>query len=238
MAAASALIEALAKSLGRTSSSVEAYALSLRRHGWWAESKVGRGARPLTDMDGAKLLLAILGEGPKSLPSFFLEYANMVVLPEQADQPALRALRERLDLPASAKLLDFVEAFVRAFREDTVCDVVFHRSSPPGMLEDHVFDGPGVELRIMGPMPFGQISFLPTDELRDAADQPEVGRAGRHRIVFVHEWYGLHAENSGEDKEAFAAAIAELRAERARGVGFERFIGGREFQAIGEALKD
>lgn len=252
MTTATKITESLAEALGRTHSSVESYGLVLRRFGWWQAAKRGRGARPLTSMEAAKLLLAVMSEGPADLAGpegsgFFLRYANLALLPNLRDDPIVSAVREMMGLKRNAEFLDYLDGLVRLFRDGQATDLIFHSPDPEGFADDWVWEGPSVDIRVAGPFPTASITFLLSHDLIDrlvASGHSRDDLLGPKTLAFVDQLFGWRAdvaEKHGPDAEAelagFDNAISGLREQYNRGVRFERAIGGREVDAVASILE-
>lgn len=239
------LVRALSASVQMPFSTIEAYAVALGRVGWWERPKRGRGARKKTDEDAAKLLLAVLAPGPSDLGEggFFLRYANMHVAPNQKRSMLLTVLRREMGLSNDAKFLDFAAAFIRLYRIGETDRVLWHTPSPSGFLGDSAVDVPDVEMRVKGPVAMGSFTFLLAQKVVDelAADGSGAENwLGPQTIHFVEEMLGQldDAQHEGREQEArgfsntFQAIVSA-----SHGVGFERFIGGAEFDAVSAALE-
>ena len=240
MATANQIIESLADALGRTASSVEAYALWLRRTGRWAATKRGRGATPITDGEAAKLLLAVMSDG-SALSGWWLECANLALLPDQRSDPMAICVREALGLPRSAKLLDYLQAIVAAFRTGTAHEYFAPDAYPIGCLDRETWL-PGVELTIAGPNVRGEIAFWLTEEMLARANGADVVHQEPmtpQKLIFVHELIGWREDalESGDDLAGFDAAIAGLAAERSKGVRYRRTIGSTEIEAVAAPMR-
>ncbi|TWG99314.1 hypothetical protein L598_001500000370 [Mesorhizobium sp. J18] len=238
------LVRALSASVRMPFSTVEAYALTLSRIGWWERTKRGRGARKKTDRDAAKLLLAILSAGPTDLPNFFLQYANMHVAPGQKHSKLVAILRREMELAEDAKFFDFAAAFVRLYRLGETGRVIWHSPMPEGFYGEGAADVPGLEMRVKGPVPMGTFTFTlahsVVDELTaDGDDQADY--LGPQKIEFVHEFLGMMADAKADGRSteqmAFGNAYQAVMSE-ASGVGFERFVGGSEFAAVAAAMSE
>ncbi|MCG7504066.1 hypothetical protein [Mesorhizobium retamae] len=237
------LVRALSASLRVPFPTIEAYTSTLSRIGWWERPKRGRGARKKSDMDAAKLLLAILSTGPANLPNF-LQYANMHVAPGQKHSKLVSILRREMDLADDAKFLDFAEGFIRLYRRGETDRVIWHSPMPEGFYGDDAIDVPGLEMRVKGPVPMGAFTFLLShsviDELTDGGED-SAAFLGPQKVEFVHEFLGMaeDAKAKGRATEmlsfgnAFHAVVTN-----ASGVGFERFVGGSEFAAAAGALNE
>lgn len=248
MTTAARVIEALADALGATQARVESYALVLRRVGWWSPVKRGRGARPATSNEASKLLLAIMSAGPTDLAGpdssgFFLDYANLALLPSLRDDPLIAAIRDVLGLDRTAKFLDYLEGLVRLYRDDRTDELIFHSPYPEGFVDDWVWDGPDVGIRVSGPFPAASISFLLSHRFMAtlrANGLPEETLMGTKTIPFVSQMLGWHQDavekGDEESAEAFVRGLAAVRESTARGVRFERAIGGREVAAVASVL--
>lgn len=256
MAKAVDLINALATATGRTASSVESYGLALRRGGWWRETKRGAGALPVNEMDAAKLLLALLSSGPADLAGrrdiddpakngypggFFIQHANLCALSRKNNAALLRLVREVLELSDDAKFLDFIAALVRLYRDGEAGRLVYWSPDPPGFRDEWAYEGPDVEVRIKGPFPVGVISFslaLPLiDRLEKSEGNPKPFM-GQQRIIFLDQMFAFQEqmESAGGNAEDYGALIEWLRETTSKGIGYERFFGGREIGAAAAAL--
>ncbi|MBB5046152.1 hypothetical protein HNR60_000894 [Rhodopseudomonas rhenobacensis] len=255
MATANNLYEALADATGKSVSAVEAYGLGLRKIRRWPPTKPGRGASPVTLMDSAKLLYVMLSAGPNDIGPFFMEYANTCPLENKDNAILLSVLQAELDLKDDAKFLDYCAAFIAKYRDETIKDVVFWSESPDGMMEESAYPGPHIEMRVQGPFPIGVFKFILShkmlDRIADAGGDPKQ-HMGMIVIPFLPEFFRLAAESrkraeNAESKrlraehlrsaDAFGDAIQALREHRSKGIGFERYLGGREFDAVGRALR-
>lgn len=251
MSTAKAVTESLAEALGSSFAKLESYGLVLRRFGWWQAAKRGRGARPMTSMEGAKLLLAVLSEGPSDLAGaegsgFFLRYANLALLPSMRDDPIVAAIRDAMGLKRTAEFLDYLDGLVRLFRDGHATDLIYHSPEPEGFMDEWLWDGPSVDIRVKGPFPLASISFLLSHDTieRMVAEGHDVeALLGPKTLAFVDQLYGWRAdaaEKPGADPErdlaGFDAAIDGLRKQHDRGIKFERAIGGREVDAVARAL--
>ena len=247
MTTAKAITESLAEALGRPYSSVESYGSALRRFGWWQAAKRGRGARPMTSMEAAKLLLAVMSEGPVDLggpegSGFFLRYANLALVPKMRDDPLVVAIRESMGLKRSDYFLDYINGLVRLFRDGRATELIYHSPEPEGALDDWVWGGPNVDIRVSGPFPLASISFQLSDgfiERMVADGHDEKTLMGGKTLPFVHQLYGWRAdaaEKAGEELAGFDQAIDGLREQYDRGVRFQRAIGAREVDAVARSL--
>lgn len=242
MTTAKAVSESLAEALGRSFASVESYGLVLRKFGWWQAAKRGRGARPMTSMEAAKLLLAVMSEGPSDLAGpdgtgFFLRYANLALLPSLRDDAVIAAVRDEIGVARNGEFLDYLDGFVRLFRDGRATDLIFHAPYDEGQVDEWVWDGPGIDVRVKGPFPLASISFLLTREFCDRHGLSQ--EPGRCLIPFVDQMYGwaADAEEAGAPDGAFSDAIEAIRKQHSRGVQFERAIGGREVEAVASVLE-
>src|SRR5262245_46993685 len=73
------LVIGLARELSMTTSAVEPYALALREARILPETERGRGAQPANCLDAAKLLIAMLSNGPASSPEFVRRVGALVM---------------------------------------------------------------------------------------------------------------------------------------------------------------
>lgn len=239
MSTANALFDALANSLDKTPAAVEAYGLALRRAGVWPPTKRGRGASPMTEMHAAKLLLALLSDGPNALPGFFVRHLNLRPVKGANSIPVLNAVRNELNLPEDAGFLEFISAFVRLYRGGETDLLIYHRSEPPGFSDGWHYKGPHIELRVKGPFPIGVITFQPSKHLVDKLSGSSDDATKPVTLAFLDQLYGWREDaiaKHGKSTLGLDSAIDQLRKETSRGIGFERYIGGREFDAAGRAL--
>lgn len=252
MTTAKAVSESLAEALGRSFASVESYGLVLRKFGWWQAAKRGRGARSMTSMEAAKLLLAVMSEGPSDLAGsegsgFFLRYANLALVPSLRDSPVASAVRDMMGIKRNAEFLDYLDGLVRLFRDGQATDLIFHSPDPEGFADDWVWGGPSVDIRVAGPFPTASITFLLSHDLIErlvASGHSRDDLLGPKTLAFVDQLFGWRAdvaEKHGPDAEAdlagFDKAISGLREQYDRGVRFERAIGGREVEAVASILE-
>ncbi|KQY18167.1 hypothetical protein ASE23_15730 [Rhizobium sp. Root73] len=253
MTTAAKMFEKLSESLNRPFSSIEAYGLALSKFGWWSASKRGRGASPRSVMDGAKLLLAILANGPSELAnrengveSFFLDYANLVVAPNIIDEPWVKLVMSEMGLAKDAGFLDFLAALLSLHISNEVDRVVFYSPDPEGFHgDDVVYEGPHIEARIKGPTPAAGIRFMLSHAILDrlkAEGHDVEPLLGEKEITFVHRFFALliEAQKKGDEREieSFAGAIRVVAECTGRGIGFERFFGAMQFEAIASAFRD
>lgn len=246
MTTATKVTESLAEALGRTHSSVESYGLVLRRMGWWAAAKRGRGARAMTSMEAAKLLLAVLSEGPNDLTGpkgsgFFLRYANLALSPGMRDDPVVAAIRDSMGLKRTAGFLDYLDGLVRLFRDNRATDLVHYSPAPDGFLDDWAWGGPNVDVRVKGPFPLASISFLLSHEVIErmvGEGHSEADLMGPKTLAFVHQMYGWRADAIEDDRDTdgYDGAIEVIRKQFSRGVQFERALDGRAVDAVAKVL--
>lgn len=230
MATANALYAALAAALAKTESSVEAYGLALRKVGWWSPTKRGRGATPVTANEAGKLLLALLIGEPSDLRGSFLDYANLRLDP--AEWPRSQAIRDRLGLGLDAGFLDYIYALSRLFIDGRAGEVIADPGDVAGLVDDD-YGGPRLAVRIKGPAPMAVIHFRPADRA--------LANVGKQVIlIFSHPFRAQMADAraAGDDvsASAFAAALEDIERATARGIRFERALGGREFAAVRDAF--
>lgn len=253
MTTAAKMFEKLSESLNRPFSSVEAYGLALSKYGWWSRNKRGRGAVSRSVMDGSKLLLAILANGPSDLvsretgvESFFLDYANLRVEPTLIKEPWVACVMDELGLAKDAGFLDFIAAFLSRYIDGTADRVIFHSPDPEGFHgDDDVYDGPNIEVRIKGPNPAGGIRFMLSHAVLNKLEAQGVDvepLLGVKEIRFAHYFFALlvEAQEKGDKMsvESFGNAIRAVAEHNARGIGFERFFGALQFEAIASAFRD
>lgn len=252
MTTAAKMFEKLSESINQSFSKVEAYGLALSKYGWWVSGKRGRGATPRTVMDGSKLLLAILANGPADLvdrtvgvESFFLDYAKLRVEPEMLKEPWVRCVMNMLALPDDAGFLDFIAAFLTRYINETVDEIVFHSPEPEGFYGADVIEIPEVEVRIKGPMPAGGIRFMLSHAILNKLKSEGVNTKpllGVKEIRFAHYFFAdlVKAQESGDIASVlgFANAIREVAEHNLRGIGFERFFNSHQFAAIALAFSE
>lgn len=252
MATQKSLVTAVADALAWTSGAVEAYALELSRMGWWEKTKRGRGARPVTTMDAAKLLLALLSDGPKSLAGagsdplskydgtgFFLRYANMVHFPADRGSPLILALAEDLSIDPRAGFLDFVEGTLRLIQRGEAERVFW--ASDAHIFGPWEFAGPNPTFAVKGPYPVASMRFSPSPAFRDKliarGVDPERASLGQE-VYFLHQMFGWHADavESGSPTAAYEQVLNGIREHSERGIAFEKSFGGRELAACAQVL--
>lgn len=231
MPSARALYAAFATVLGRSLASVEAYGLALRKAGAMEPTKRGRGAKPATADEAGALLLAILiGETTNRDPSF--EHYSALRL-DLASLARSAALRERLRLEPGATFLHYLQALARLFADDRAHELIAEAPEGKRHLSDYDEEGPGIHVRIKGPRPGAVIQFA-------AADPSIETLPGLVYLDFTFPHLAICAGlfESGEDKtaEKVAAQLRALNDATARGVRYERMIGGREFSAVRDAF--
>lgn len=254
MATQKSLINSLADALAWTGGAVEAYALELSRMGWWEKTKRGRGARPVTSMDAAKLLLALLSDGPKSLAGggndaiskydgagFFLRYANMVHFPADRGSPLIMALAEDLCIDPRAGFLDYIEGSLRLIQRGEAERVFW--TSDMHIFGPWEFSGPNPTFAVRGPYPVASMRFSPSTAFRDKliarGVEPEIAASGQE-IYFLHQMFGWHADamESGAPTAAYDKILNGIREHSERGISFEKSFGGRELAACAQALAE
>ncbi|WP_275789779.1 hypothetical protein [Pararhizobium gei] len=253
MTTAAKMFEKLSVSINRSFSNVEAYGLALSKYGWWSPGKRGRGAMPRSVMDGGKLLLAILATGPSELTSreqgvesFFLDYANLRVAPNMLNEPWVRCVMGELGLGNDAGFLDFIAAFLARYIDGTADRIIFFSPDPPGFHgDDDVYEGPNIEIRIKGPNPAGGIRFMLSHAVLNKLEADGVDTEplmGTKEIPFAHYFFAhlAEAKKKGDtlEIEGFAGAIRVVAENNARGIGFERFFGALQFEAIASAFRE
>lgn len=253
MTTAAKMFEKLSESLNRPFSSVEAYGLALSKHGWWSRNKRGRGAVSRSVMDGSKLLLSILSNGPSELASheagvecFFLDYANLRVEPTVVNEPWVRCVVDELGLEKKAGFLDFIAAFLSRYIDGTADRIIFHSPDSEGFHgDDDVYDGPNIEVRIKGPNPAGGIRFMLSHAILNKLEAQGVDvepLLGMKEIPFAHYFFSLlvEAEEKGDMQSvaSFGNVIRVVAERNARGIGFERFFGALQVEAIASAFRD
>jgi hypothetical protein len=221
---------------------VEAYGIALSNGGWWDKNKRGRGAKARDDKDAAKLILALLSAGPTELRQFFIPYSNLCPLPESRDDPLMSEIRGVLGVERKGLFLEYITGLIGLYKKGETDALIFRPSHPEGFLDDYMFDGPNVDITIKGPFRCGSISFLLSHQFIDRMvkkGHDPAALLGHKQIVFVDQFYGWRADalEKGESSEGYDRAIDGLRQESSRGIRFERSIGGREVQAVADALR-
>ncbi len=254
MASAAKLIDALAKEIGWSTPAVEAYALELRRMGWWPPTKRGRGASSITVNDAAKLLLSVLSDGPKSLAKsetdplaaidgtgFFLRSANLGFHAQKWSAPYMGLLQQELGLKDGAMFLDYIDAFLGMFAAGTVERIVEPAFHPAPSEWD--FNGADVEFAINGPWPIGTIKFMFAKgfakRLIDGGfDRDEV--TGQQELVFMHQMFDWkrQASEKKEPTEVYDKILMEIVESSAKGLRYQKAFGGRELSACAAVLRD
>jgi hypothetical protein len=254
MASAAKLIEALAKEIGWSTPAVEAYALELRRMGWWPPTKRGRGATSITVNDGAKLLLSVLSDGPKSLAKsendplaaidgsgFFLRSANLGFHAKSWNAPYMGVLQHELGLKEGAMFLDYIDAILSMFVAGTVERIVKPAFHPAPQKWD--FTGANVEFAISGPWPVGTIKFMFAKDfakrlIEDGFDRDEVMYP--QELVFMHQMFDWkrQAGEKNEPTDVYDTILMELLESSAKGLRYEKAFGGRELSACAAVLRD
>lgn len=239
MATATQIIDALAEVLGKTASSVESYALFLRKKGWWAPTKRGRGAKPVSDGDAARLLLAAMSDGAP-LGGWWLDCANLALLPDQRSDPVALALQDALGLEETAAFLDYLEAILGAFRDGRAKEIFALDNGPVGCLDRDIWL-PGVEVSVSGPNIRAEITFWLTTAMLDRLGLKPVEQKAStpHKLMFVHQLIGWRADEAakGHDVSSYDAAIEVLIAERSKGVRYRRSVGSTEIEAVAAVMR-
>lgn len=265
MTTAKQLTYTLGEALGKAGSQMEAYGVSLRKLGLWPPTKRGRGSAPMTDMDAAKLLVAVLCGGPNELRAPFAEGLPLSgvrtllnAMPDLSGGPYIarrfEIVRDILGLPDIARpdgigaakqaaLAEYVAEIIRLYRIGEIGRLVLAPDYPEGMLPDWEYDGPNVELRAFGPFPMASIDFVMSNDAisQHASDEHEAKiLSGVQRLVFVEAGHAhLREAIAKEDRAAadgWSGYLDAIRESTARGIRFERALGGREFAAVAGAL--
>ena len=252
MATAAKLIETLAAELGWSTATVEAYALELRREGWWPKTKRGRGASSVTTMDAAKLLLAVLSDGPKSLArsetgplphshrlGFFLTSATLCNLMPNSWEYAV--LCDELNLTQKADFLDFVAAVLQTFVDGRAVGI-FSRMGGE-FTPKWRYSGPEVSFTIYGPEPAGTMNFYFSDSLADelvskGLDSEKVRR--KQQLVFGHLLHGWREKyrQLGENVGVMDELLLALEEDSAKGLRRTKTFGGQELTACARVLAE
>lgn len=254
MASAAKLIEALAAEIGWSTPAVEAYALELRRVGWWTATKRGRGASPVTVKDAAKLLLSVLSDGPKSLANsdndplskidgtgFFLRSANLGFHAQNWNAPYLAILRQELGLSNRAMFLDYIDAVMSQFVAGTMDRIVKPALHPAPKEWD--YNGADIEFAVSGPWPMASIKFFFAEEfstkLIDAGfDRSEV--LDQQELVFMHQMFDWkqQATENNDSTEVYDRILMMIVEASAKGLRHQKSFGGRELSACATVLRD
>ena len=223
MASAAKLIEALAKEIGWSTPAVEAYALELRRVGWWPPTKRGRGATSITVNDAAKLLLSVLSDGPKSLAQsendplakfdgtgFFLRSANLGYMPADWNNGIFKALCTELGLSDKALFLDFITAFLALFIEGRANHIV--RSVFKPTYSDWDYLGPDVIFAVSGPFPMGEIQFpmYADPHFRSYTKAALTHNCGGDTLEKIRLTYGLYMQTFFCDESGLFFSMLEM----------------------------
>lgn len=252
MASAKKLFDELAGALAWTSGAVEAYGLELRRMGWWPETKRGRGASEMTTMDAAKLLVALLSDGPKSLAKsendglgkfdnagFFLRTCTMADFRADRNHPRYIAVREELDLAPAAEFLEFVDAAIKLFASGQA-ERLFHATTNL-VADPWNYTGPDLTFAVKGPFPTAEMRFFFSETFREKLVANGVNRKdalGEQRFVFLHQAYGksIEGRERGGRIEHWNFIVDGIREHSALGIRYEKSFGGREIAACARAV--
>lgn len=239
MATAAQIIDALATALGKTSSSIEAYALFLRRTGRWLPTKRGRGAKPVTDGEAARLFLAAMSDGDQ-LADWWLHCANLCLLPDLRSDPVTNAVAAALGLGPEAFFLDYLEAIFSAFRDRRAEKIFAPDTNPIGALAREVWL-PGVDISVSGPVVRAEVAFWLLPEFVEKHDLfgLDHGPITPHRLLFVDQVIGWRADAAerGEDPSFYDGCIAARIEERSKGVRYRRTLGSNEIEAIARVMR-
>ncbi|WP_157004536.1 hypothetical protein [Brevundimonas nasdae] len=233
---------ALAQALARPYASVEAYGLALRRNGWWDPAKRGRGARAMTTREAAQLLLAVLSEGPSTLgsreeeESFFKTYSTLQPSRHGKDQ-LFDAVAKELEIDFPASFLDYIEGFVRLFRNGKAEEVIHVWAADPHA-PAYEWRGPTIHIEVSGPYPRAEISFSPSAAFsaRHALQMAEhrgIIRLDFHLATISSSWV---FERDGYENVSVRSEVDGIFEAYDRGVRFARIIGAREVDAVAKAL--
>lgn len=250
MATAKQIIQALSYIIDAPYSTVEAYAAELRRVGWWPKTKRGRGATAMSDKDAAKLLLAILARGPKSLAGgahdpltevdgtgFFLRYANMRVAdPTDSDFLAIKHL---LNVSDELQFLDLIQVTLTHLKENK--DNGIFAENPLAALEGRIYRSVEVSFSVSGPHPSAEFQCMVKDDyLKDliASGVLPGSSNGMLRIGFVHQMLGLLIDARAADgnTKSYMQVLEAIRAESELGLTTHIGFGGRELLALARQL--
>lgn len=256
MATARTLIEELAQEIGWTVTTVEAYALELRRIGWWPETKRGRGASSITAMQAAKLLIAILSDGPKSLSAsgggtfltkydgrgFFLRTANMAYFPADAENPVYIALCDELGIKHDAGYLDFVEGFLKLFIQGDTEKVIQQSVGNEYLDDEWDYKGPQVRFVVRGPYPVAEIRFHFSTGFKEKLIKIGVDPdrlVGLQEFTFLHQFFKWQSDivSSGQPAGYWDEILDGIREYSAKGIITEKSFGGRELSACARVLR-
>lgn len=232
---------ALAQALARPYASVEAYGLALRRNGWWDPAKRGRGARAMTAREAAQLLLAVLSEGPSSLggreeeDSFFKTYSTLQPSRRGKEQ-LFDAVAKELEVPSPAAFLDYIEAFVRLFRDDKAEEVIHVWAADPHA-PAYEWRGPTIHIEISGPYPRAEITFSPSAAFVARHGLQLAEHRGLIRLDFHLAAVSQYSyERDGYENVAAWSEVEGIFEAYDRGVRVARIIGAREVDAVAKAL--
>lgn len=251
MSTAKQIIAALSQIIDAPYSTVEAYSAELRRVGWWPKTKRGRGAVAMSDKDAAKLLLAILARGPKSLAGgphdqltridgtgFFIRYANMRV--GDPSSPDFLAIKSLLNISDDVQFLDLIHATLAHLKEHK--DNGIFAGNPFAALDGRAYKTLEVSFAVSGPYPMAEFQCMLKDDcLKEltASGVLPVSSSGVLKIGFVHEMLGLliDARATGGDTKPYTENVATIRAESELGLSTKAGFGGRELLALARELR-
>ena len=252
MATAKQVISGLSGILGVPYSTIEAYSSELRRVGWWPKTKRGRGAVAMSDNDAAKLLLAILAHGPKSLAGgtqdnltkvdgsgFFIRHSDMLV--RDTSSPDFLALKSLIGISDDLRFLDLISAILTHLKENSDGGV-FSEKPFFASVYDSIYKKVEVLFAVSGPYPSAEFRcFLKDQHLKKLIADGILPAAsnGILSVGFVHEVVGhlLTARRAEQDTKPYADIAVAIRSESERGLSTRVGFGGRELLAVARELR-
>jgi hypothetical protein len=251
MATAKEIITATAQSIAKPYTTIDAYAAELRQRGWWPKTKRGRGAQPATSMEAAKLLLAILAPGAKSLAvndgdqlskfdgaGFFLRTANMRI--SFIDEPNFQVVKHLFGVEATSKFLDVVHA--------VLIHIIEHGEKGAfGKNEFAEFDRRilkafDVKFSVSGPYPQAKFACrLSANALTQvkAAGLLSDDHDGIIEVHFLHQFFGWHRDllKSGEKPNPYPQLLSEITKRSERGLTSVIGFGWNELSSVARVLR-
>lgn len=252
MITAKQLIQATADAIAAPYPTIEAYGAKLRDFSWWHKTKRGRGANPATTMDAAKLLIAILADGPKALSSgegdplarvdgtgFFIRTANMrMTLFEDAK---FAVLQTELGLSKADGFLDVVNA-VLAHAVTNADGGIFAKNDFAELEDPNGKHGLDLEFQVMGPFPMAKFRFRFADRIAEkliANGMPGDEAFGYSDLHFLHQIAGWHhdALETGRDASSYVQILREISRCTARGLKKQVGFGGYEIEALASVFR-
>lgn len=251
MATAKEIITATAAAIAKPYTTIDAYAAELRRAGWWPKTKRGRGAQAATAMDGAKLLIAILAPGAKSLSSnegdplskydgtgFFLRTANMRI--SFTDLPDFQVAKALLEIDEKSGFLDVVHATLNYIIENGENGIF-------GKNECSEFDARSyrdfdVRFSVSGPYPQAEFEFrLSADALAEmqSTDLLPPDHDGIIELHFLHQFYGWHQDalNKGECPNPYPELLHRIHQRSELGLSSKIGFGWHELNSVASVFR-